>query len=125
MKSVLVIVFLFLTTALIGCSQTNAEPNVMTQLTAYELLTSGADVILLDVRSSVEFAEEHIPGSVLLPIDQISDLALELFDYDTTLLVICRSGNRSRQATDLLVELGFINVYDIGGIITWPGETVR
>jgi len=123
MKIVLVTLFLLFTTVAAGCSSANAEPDVMSQREAYELIASGADAVILDVRTHAEFAEEHIPNSVLLPLDQLENYALELFDTNATLLVICRSGNRSQQAVILLAELGFTNVYDIGGITTWPGET--
>lgn len=129
MKIVLVTLFLFLTTIVTGCSSNDAEPivvSVMSQQEAYELLTSGADVVIIDVRTSEEFAANHIPNSINWPLWEIENTYLQpLFETDATLLIICQSGNRSRQATELLVERGFVTVYDIGGIITWPGVIVR
>ena len=125
MKIVLVTLLFLFTTSITGCSMANAEPDIISQQEAYELITSGADAVILDVRTHAEFSEQHIPNSVLLPLDEIADLALELFDTNTTLLVICRSGNRSQEATKLLAELGFTHVYDIGGIITWPGIIIN
>ena len=125
MKIVLVTLFFLFSTIITGCSRADAEPGIMSQQEAYELITSGADAVILDVRTHAEFVEGHIPNSVLLPLDEIVDSALELFDIETTLLIICRSGNRSQPATELLAELGFTNVYDIGGIITWPGIIVN
>jgi rhodanese-related sulfurtransferase len=77
------------------------------------------EYIVLDVRQSEEFAEGHVPNAVLIPLGKLEARASEL-PKDTTLYVICRSGNRSRQASDILVNLGFKDVRNIdGGFIAW------
>ena len=82
--------------------------------------------IILDVRSASEFAQGHIPGAILLPDYDIKDRAdYVLTDTYALILVYCRSGNRSRAATSLLLSMGYENVYDFGGINAWPYEVVR
>jgi len=118
----LLLLFLVLT-LLIGCSPANAEFSTMSQQEAYELITSDSDVIVLDVRSEAEFLSGHIEGAILLSVQEIESHAESiLLDHNAVILVICQSGNRSRTAAQALVDLGFTNVYDIGGIISWPGE---
>lgn len=83
-------------------------------------------VTIVDVRTEKEYNAEHIPDSILVPNESIGDEAPEaLPDKDAVLLVHCRTGVRSKQASDKLVELGYQNVYDFGGIVDWPYETVR
>lgn len=82
------------------------------------------NVIILDVRELSEFEEGHIPGAVLLPVGTITkDTAAAVIpDFDTEVLVYCRSGNRSQTASSALAELGYRNIYEFGGIRTWPYE---
>lgn len=93
---------------------------------AQAMMASGDPYTLVDVRTEAEYDEGHIEGAILLPNDEIETLAPDqLKDKDAVILVYCRSGNRSAQASKLLVELGYRNVYDFGGIIDWPGEIVK
>lgn len=82
-------------------------------------------VIVLDVRTPEEYAEKHIRGSVLLPLDSIGkDAARVLPDKKRTILVYCRSGRRSAIAAQQLLSMGYQSVFDFGGINRWPYETV-
>lgn len=82
-------------------------------------------VTVVDVRREDEYAAGHIPGSILVPNEGIRDTQPEeLPDLDAVLLVHCRTGVRSKQASDKLLEIGYKNVYDFGGIVNWPYETV-
>ena len=93
---------------------------------AYDLMTSSENYILLDVRTEEEYKEERIEGAVLLPDYEITDNAQsELPDQDTLILVYCRSGRRSAIAANELIGMGYTNVYDFGGIIDWPYETIN
>ena len=86
----------------------------------------GEDVIILDVRTQAEFAEGHIPNALLLPDNEIKQRAEELLpDKEQTLLVYCRSGRRSELAAKELIQLGYTNVYDFGGILDWTGDVVK
>ena len=83
------------------------------------------EVIILDVREQDEYDNGHIPGAVLLPVGSIDeDTAAEVIpEKDSAVLVYCRSGNRSKTASSALAELGYTNIYEFGGINTWPYET--
>ena len=79
--------------------------------------------IILDVRRADEFAEGHIPGAINIPNESIGTAEIsELPDKDQLILVYCRSGNRSKQASKKLVALGYTNIVEFGGIIDWPGD---
>ena len=98
----------------------------MDQEQAYENWQIDKTVVLLDVRTEPEYQEVHIPGSVLIPVEELRQRAPEeLVDRDATIYVICRSGRRSQDGVRILQELGYTDVTDIGGIITWPFETVE
>lgn len=82
-------------------------------------------VIVVDVRTESEYKEGHIEGAILIPNETIVETPLEeLPDFDSEILVYCRSGNRSQQAAEKLVKMGYTNVSDFGGIIDWPYDTV-
>jgi len=113
-------------TALTGCSSAEAEFGFMTGREAYEWIAGGTEAIILDVRSEEEFLTGHIEGSILLPLHELEERAEDiLLDKDASILVICYSGNRSQIASQQLADLGFTNVYDIGGVVGWPGELVQ
>ena len=95
----------------------------ITQETAKEMMDT-QEVLILDVREQHEYDSGHIPGAVLLPVGTITeDTAAAVIDeLDTTVLVYCRSGNRSKTAAQALADLGYTNVYEFGGINDWPYE---
>lgn len=82
--------------------------------------------VVVDVRTPEEYAGGHIDGAVLVPVATLQDTAAEkLPDKDATLLIYCRSGSRSRTASETLIKMGYTRVYDFGGIIDWPYEVVK
>ena len=92
---------------------------------AYDLMQSQNNCTVLDVRTPEEFSQGHIPDAILIPDYELAKRAeKELPDKNALILVYCRSGNRSRQAANTLLKLGYTNVKDFGGIIDWPFETV-
>ena len=92
---------------------------------AIAIMESESDYIILDVRTAEEFAEKHIPDAINIPNETIGTEEIpELPDKEQLILVYCRSGNRSKQASDKLVGLGYTNIVEFGGINDWPGETV-
>lgn len=118
MKKILLII---LCLVLVACN-TPAEYQSITPETAYERLAS-EDVLLLDVRTESEYLGGHIPDSVLYPNETIDESFTDVYpDKDRVIFVYCRSGNRSKQATNKLIDLGYTNVFDLGGIIDWPYE---
>ena len=92
---------------------------------AITMMEEGSGYIILAVRTPEEFADKHIPGAINIPNETIgTDEIPELPDKDQLILVYCRSGNRSKQASEKLVALGYTNIVEFGGINDWPGETV-
>ena len=118
-----VLLFLLL---LAGCGggEEEASYQQISQEEAKEMMDT-QEVIILDVREQDEYDSGHIPDSVLLPVGTIDEdaAAAVIPEKDSTVLVYCRSGNRSKTASSTLAELGYINIYEFGGIKTWPYET--
>jgi phage shock protein E len=134
MKKIMLIMLIITSLFLIACSNndqntevTDTEGKVLmiSPEEAKENLDSNSDIILLDVRTQAEYDSEHIAEAVLLPLDDISEKASEVVpDQEKIYYVYCRSGNRSATAAQLLVDMGYENIYDLGGIIDWPYDTV-
>jgi rhodanese-related sulfurtransferase len=79
--------------------------------------------IILDVRRPDEFAEGHIPNAINVANESIgTDKIPELPDKDQLIFVYCRSGRRSKEASEKLVKLGYTNIVEFGGILDWKGE---
>ena len=121
---------LLLSFALTGCaaSATLPETNTYRQITmqeAVELMEKEDNYLILDVRTEQEYVAGHIPGAIVVPNETIgTEEIAQLPDKDQLIMVYCRSGNRSKQASDKLVKLGYTNIIEFGGINSWPGETV-
>jgi len=113
---------------LTGCGGTNVENNYhqITQKEAKNMMDI-QNVIILDVREQDEFEAGHITNAVLLPVGTISEdtAAAVIPEIDSVVLVHCRSGNRSKTASEALVELGYTNIYEFGDITTWSYEVER
>lgn len=93
---------------------------------AKNIMDTENDYIIIDARTSEEFAEGHIENAILIPEYEIANRAeKELPDKEALILVYCRSGRRSKIASEELVKLGYTNVKEFGGIIDWPYETVK
>ncbi len=110
-----------------GCATLDgASETLYQQVTAEEarqIMDSEESYIILDVRTQEEFDESHIPGATLLPLDSIESMAESVLpDKDQLILVYCRSGNRSKQASELLTNLGYSRIVEFGGIKSWPYE---
>jgi len=102
-----------------------AEYHKISAADAKARMDSGDAVVVLDVRTKEEYDAGHIAGAVLLPNETIADTRPDLLpDLGAEILIYCRSGNRSAQAANKLVAMGYTNVYDFGGIIDWPYEVV-
>ena len=93
---------------------------------AKSLMDSEKDYIIIDARTEEEFNEGHIEGAILIPEYEIGERAeKELPDKDQLILVYCRSGRRSKIASQALADLGYTNVKEFGGIIDWQYEIVK
>ena len=109
-----------------GCGGTNSMENTYRQISqeAAKQMMDTQEVIVLDVREQNEFDAGHIPGAVLLPVGTITkeSAAAVIPELDSIVLVYCRSGNRSKTASKALADLGYTEIYEFGGINTWPYE---
>ena len=119
--------FILAALLLAGCAAP-AEGGSYRQINMDEAITmmeEESGYIILDVRTPEEFAEKHIPGALNIPNETIGTEEIpELPNKEQLILVYCRSGNRSKQASEKLVALGYTNIVEFGGINDWPGETV-
>jgi len=126
---ILLSLFIIATLVLGACSVQKVEKNTYKQISAKEakeLMDTQEGYIILDVRTRAEYLEGHIPNAVLLPNESIGSTPIEqLPDKDQLILVYCRSGNRSKQASAKLVNLGYTNVHEFGGIGSWPYDIVK
>ena len=106
-----------------ACSGTSATYEQISSQQAKNLIDTESDYIILDTRTEEEFAKGHIPNAILIPHYEIAQRAeKELPDKDQLILVYCRSGNRSKQASQVLADLGYTNVKEFGGVIDWEYE---
>ena len=93
---------------------------------AKALMEESEGYILLDVRTKEEYESGYIPGAINIPLSDINEnVVSSLPDKSQMILVYCRSGNRSRQASDKLSKLGYTNIIEIGGINSWKGEIIK
>ena len=122
-----IIPFLMALLLLAGCGA-QSEESTYRQVNAEEAATmmeEESSYIILDVRTTEEYSEKHIPGAINIPNETIGTEDIpELPDIEQLILVYCRSGNRSKQASEKLVKLGYTNIVEFGGINDWTGETV-
>lgn len=96
---------------------------MITMQEAKTIFEAEGDYIILDVRTVEEYDGGHIPGAINIPNETIGDEEpSELPDKNQTIYVYCRSGNRSKKASEKLVKLGYTDVIEFGGIIDWTGE---
>ena len=111
----------------VGCSDGgSASYDQISGAEAKALMDNESGYIIIDARTQEEYDEGHIPGAILMPEYEIADRAeKELPDKDQLILVYCRSGRRSKIASEELVKLGYTNVKEFGGIIDWEYEIVK
>ena len=123
------LLFLILAVMLLtACAHTkeNDQEAAYMNITAQEaktIMDTEQGYVILDTRTREEYDQGHIPGAVQISHDEITEKAEELLtDKDQLILVYCRSGRRSKIAAEALVELGYTNIKEFGGIIDWPYE---
>ena len=124
------LIMLLISLSLFGLTACGGDNNnsyeQITPEQAKTIMDTETDYIIIDARTQDEFAEGHIENAILIPEYEIADRAeKELPDKEQLILVYCRSGRRSKIASEELVKLGYTNVKEFGGIIDWPYETVK
>ena len=138
MRQILLFALLAASLALLsGCALSKAKADTAEDMTdkaayqkisaeeAYEMMAS-QEVVVVDVRTREEYDGGHIPNAILVPNESIGDDMPEaLPDKEATLLIYCRSGRRSKEASEKLLKLGYKSIYEFGGIIDWPYELVK
>lgn len=129
-KTILILLFL-ITLFITSCTKPEDQENEVkyqkiTVEAAKSMIDQDPSVIILDVRRQDEYDEGHIPNAILIPDYKITELAESILkDKNQTILIYCRSGNRSKKAALNLIDLSYTKVYDFGGIIDWPYEIVK
>lgn len=124
-KIIPLLLFLFLFAGCGVSAETGSSYKQLSMEEAISMMEKESNYILLDVRTAEEFEGKHIPGAINIPNETISSEELpELPDKDQLILVYCRSGNRSKQASRKLAEQGYTNIVEFGGINDWPLDTV-
>lgn len=89
------------------------------------IIDAEENIVILDVRTKAEFDDGHIPNAILIPDAKLKEeVEIKIPDKDTKILIYCRSGNRSAKSAKHLIEMGYNNVFDFGGIIDWPYDVV-
>ena len=126
MKKVILLFLAVMMLTACGQDKENNQGAVYVNITAEEakqIMDSEEGYIILDVRTQEEYDEGHIPGAIVISHEEIAKKAEEvLTDKEQLILVYCRSGRRSKIAAEALVELGYTNIKEFGGIIDWPYE---
>lgn len=93
---------------------------------AKEIFKTEGDYIIVDVRRLDEYEGGHIPGAINIPNEVIGTEEIsQLPDKEQTIYIYCRSGNRSKQASEKLVKMGYTNIIEFGGILNWTGEVIK
>ncbi len=132
MKKLLLILALLIPFYLLSCTSATSTtttqgytPTVISAETGQFMMENNSEIILVDVRTPSEFAEEHIPGAINLNVETISTTALSAIPNKAAIYILyCHTGNRSGQAATILSDMGYAFIYDMGGIIDWPYDTV-
>ena len=129
MKKLILLLLAVMMLTACGQAKENDQEAVYVNITAEEakqIMDREEGYIILDVRAQEEYDQGHIPGAILIPDTEIEAQAEEvLTDKDQLILVYCRSGRRSKLAAEALVELGYTNIKEFGGIIDWPYEVEK
>ena len=111
--------------SLFGCSS-KANYHQIDGQSALDMMNNETDYIIIDVRTESEYQQGHIKNAINILNESIDERVSEILtDKDQLLLVYCRSGNRSKQASEKLAKLGYSNIYEFGGISDFPGEIVN
>ena len=102
-------------------SVANAAQDISPSAYQTQFVASSAAHLLIDVRTTEEFASGHIHGAVNIPVEELQDRLSEV-SGDEPIVVYCHSGNRSAQAARILTQAGYTDLYDLGGVNEWTAQ---
>ena len=126
MKKILCLMFLIL---ICGCSNNEVDKNgvsvLMIGTEAVYSEINNDNVYIVDVREEHEYNSGHIQNAHNIPLSEIDTINKKIISLDSKIIVYCHSGNRSNKAAEMLLEMGYTNVYDMGGINSWQYELVK
>lgn len=126
MKKFLCLIFLVL---ICGCSNSEIDKNGVSVLmidtkTVYSEINND-NVYIIDVREKHEYNSGHIQNAHNIPLSEIGNINKKMISFDSKIIVYCHSGNRSNKAAEMLLEMGYTNIYDMGGITSWEYELIK
>lgn len=126
MKKLLFLLLAVMLLTACGQARENDREAAYMNITAEEakqIMDSEEGYVILDARTQEEYDQGHIPGAIVISHEEIMEKAEDMLtDKEQLILVYCRSGRRSKIAAEALVELGYTNIKEFGGIIDWPYE---
>jgi len=123
MKIALIIAIFFVVVFFISRRSGGKGFRKISPVEAKNRLDAGEKILLVDVRTPKEYAEKHIPKSLLLPLDCLQrEAAQKIPDKGASVFVYCLTGRRSANGVKILTKLGYSNVYNMGAMMNWPGE---
>lgn len=118
---ILVVVTILIVAFCSGCSNNYKHLSVEE---AMDMMKTAKNYMIVDVRSQEEYDKRHIPGAVLVPINDLKAGKFDaLPDKNQTLMIYCWTGRRAETAAQILIDNGYTNVYELGGLVNWTGET--
>ena len=120
MKKILLLLILML--SLSGCGVASTYQH-LTPNEAAKIIETDKNILILDVRTVAEYEKKHIPNSVLLPIEELRKGNFSpLNDKNQKILIYCWTGRRAEDAAKILVDEGYTNIFEFGGLIDWTGK---
>ncbi len=122
MKKLFLSLIIFVTAIITGCSGSNSYQHLDAD-EAMKIIETEKNIVILDVRTAAEYEKKHIPGSVLLPIEELRNGNFKLLtDKNQKILIYCWTGRRAEDSAKILAENGYTNVFEFGGLVSWTGE---
>lgn len=122
MKKIIILILLIFT---FGCSNSKVNYKKIDNEGLEQVFNEYSEYTIIDVRTFPEYNGGHIEGAINIPVDGINSDTIKNIDKSDAIIVYCQSGNRSKQAASKLIDLGYINVYDLGAISEYDGNIVK
>ena len=118
MKKIITLILISILITGCGTKQTEAIKRSISKIEAQQLMNK-SDAVLLDVRTEAEYKKDHIRPAMNIPLRLIDRAHKDIPNKNTPIIVYCQSGNRSKEAQNMLIQMGYKEVYDLGSINNW------